>query len=88
MEDKQSSSTDRSESKRYFLSDLSSSPDGVGFLILNSDRQDLAQIIFENEKEAKEALAAMEVILANAIAFVPTPMVLIRRELGDQDGPN
>jgi hypothetical protein len=79
------SQTDQSDLKgakagNYALSAVASSAEGFGFLICNAEGEELAQVLCENEKEARKALAAMEVVLAHAIAFVPEPFVLIRRE--------
>lgn len=64
----------------YVLSAVAMSAEGSGFLICNARGDELAQVLCKDEKEARKALAAMEVVLAHAIAFVPEPFVLIRKE--------
>jgi len=76
------SQSDREGTKagNYVLSAVASSAEGFGFLICNAAGEELAQVLCENEKEARKAFAAMEVVLAHAISFVPEPFVLIRKE--------
>ncbi len=68
------------EGKKYWLSDIFSSPEGICFFVTDSDHQELARLTFRSEKHAQKSRAAMQIVLANAVAFVPALLVLLRTE--------
>lgn len=88
MENRRSPNVEEAKRKKYSLSDIFSSPDGICFFITDSEDQELARLVFGSEKDAQKSRAAMEIVLANAVAFVPALLVLMRREANDAECAN